>query len=170
MSETKEIVEFTFDKMETYFEAVKQVLEQYGGDVTDLSMDVLRVQAVAELLPNLIGFIGFAGLAYLSYKALFKYGKVDVKPLVLRDKGSHDWDVNQLVLKCTGYEYTKEWKESYEATRYQWKESIGLFAPLSVLMLSGLLAGLNFSGLVNIWAWVGLVYPELYAVHLFLLK
>jgi len=122
MSEKKETVEFAFDKIEQYFEAAKQVIEQYGGDVAELGLMALRVEAISCLLPGLIIII----LARPLYKVWKKIGDYEEAHSYGRDRG---------VTVVAG-------------------------ATIGAILLI-----LTLVTLFNIWSWVGIFYPELYAVY-----
>ncbi len=122
--ETKETVEFAFDKMEQYFDAAKGVIEQYGGDVAELGLMALRVDAISSLMPGVVLLL----LAYPWY----------------------------LLLKKTA---AAELKSSSDC--------------FLTLMLGGVVSAAGLAimlkSLFNIWAWAGIFYPELYAIHKFIL-
>lgn len=128
----QEVADTVQDQMATYFDAAKAVMEQYGGDVVDLGLNVLRIEAISELSI----FIMLPVLAYGFYKAGNKIMALH-KAELLKEKRYYDGWIGVVALL-----------------------SWGVTASLAVS---------SVIGLFNIWAWVGMFYPELYAVHKFLL-
>lgn len=123
---SKETTEFVFEKMEQYFDAAKTVIEQYGGDVAELGLGALRVQAASELAPALAGILILIAIYCLR-------GKIKYEAEVNRSGG-------------------------------------GAVAIVATLMVGAASLIVTLEALLNIWAWVGIFYPELYAVYLFILK
>jgi hypothetical protein len=131
MTDKTEATEMVLNKIDEYMNAAKTVIETYGGDVADLGLLALRVEAGSEIfLPLLLSF----GLLFMI-------------PLMIRT-GKKIWEVQ------------KE-QSTYEVS--------AVFLYVFHLAWGGFLFGNIFQAL-NLWAWVGLFYPEAYAVHLFLLK
>ena len=127
-NETKEVVELTFDKLEQYFEAAKGVIEQYGGDVAEVGLNVLRIEAISEI------FFPLAVILFLfaSLPLMIRFGK---------------W-INQKAID----DRSEPWEMIY-----------------IVHILLGIFFLIQLVSLLNLWAWVGIFYPELYAVHKFIL-
>jgi hypothetical protein len=139
MSEAKEIdtalpvTEFAFDKMEKYFDAAQEVIDNYGGDAVELGLNALRVDAAAIIIPHLVFII--VALIFLKYLIpLMKTG--------WREGREDGW--SDFPAKC-------------------FAGTISVFAA-TIALLANITDAFN-----NIWAWVGIFYPELYAVHKFLL-
>lgn len=133
----KDVLGFAADKMEQYFEAAKQVLEQYGPDAVDLGLAALRVEAASELVLPLALFVVGCIVARKSF--LFLNAEVP-----------------------TG--------NDIETRKRYLDDSPETFSGMLALLLGSLfgLGGLVF--LLDVWAWAGIFYPELYAVHEFILK
>lgn len=123
-TETTQAVEFAFGKMEQYFDAAKTVIEQYGGDVADLALMALRVEAISEFLPVVM----LVPLGIVFYKI-----------------GKSVWQTAD--------------------------EDFDRFMIGNILyVVGGVFALFALTTLLNIWAWAGIFYPELYAVHKFILN
>lgn len=120
MSDKKEPVEFAFDKIEQYFDAAKQIIEQYGGDVAELGLMALRIDAISNLLPGILCII----LARPLYKVWKKLS---------------DYEESALGDRIFSFIFG------------------GIVGFITVLI--------TFLSLANIWYWVGIFYPELYAVY-----
>ena len=60
-------------------------------------------------------------------------------------------------------------KDSYDNHYQNIKNEIAYFPLIMGYTLAGVLAGVSIYQMLNIWAWVGIFYPELYAVHKFIL-
>jgi len=129
MSENTEVAELVFDKMEKYFDAAKTVIDQYGGDVSELALMALRIEALGELLPSIVMTLFFI----LTYKKFTDIIKDTNKKIKSEPYGIHDLKYIPIVI-------------------------YGCFG-----------VGVAIS-LIDIWAWAGLFYPELYAVHKFILN
>jgi len=126
LDKTNDVVAFTFDKMEGYFGAAQKIIEQYGGDVAALGLNVLRIEAISELIPYLI---------YTILSVLFYKGALSLSKKIEED----NWDGDTVMFVFLGY------------------------------ITSCCLAVVAVIGIFNLWAWVGMFWPELYAVHKFLL-
>jgi hypothetical protein len=124
MSKEKEMIEFAFDKIEQYFDAAKLVIDQYGGDVADLALAALRIEAASTLATPLLLLL----LAYFLYR---------------------------VAKRIYGIE-----KDETGDGQFTLMFGTPIIAALFVL---------GVFKLINVWAWVGIFYPELYAVHKFLL-
>ena len=150
MSEAKEVTEFVFDKMEQYFNAAQQVIQKYGGDVADLALNALRVDAAAIVVTGVamlvIGVISIrAGISWVSLATQAKFFS----------EGEREKDARKALLHTI---YDKDIEPLY-----------GIAGTLSI-MGGGVLLTMGIIRAGEVWAWVGLFYPELYAVHKFLLN
>lgn len=130
---TEEQVVRLTEKLEQYFNAAKEVLLEYGPDVAEFGLTVLRVEAAAELLPAIM----YAIIAFL----LVKYA--DPRKLFARIK-----DIPK-----------------FDDARF----GLGLLGTFSLAGIATSIFLVVFY-LLNVWAWVGIFYPEAYAVHYFLMK
>jgi len=125
VSEATEVTEAVFGKMEEYFDAAKQVIETYGGDVADLGLNVLRIEAGAMLVLPLI--------AMVFLLSVVKYIK---RVNIWGFSADNNCDAPAVIVPLV-------------------VDAIVVFTVYKVF---------------SIWAWVGLFYPELYAVHKFILN
>jgi hypothetical protein len=117
--------ELVFDRMEGYFDAAQGVIKQYGGDVAELGLMALRIDAFSVLFPGLL----FAVLAMVwcrFVKRVYQYEKDETRDGAGTIIASVIFGIVTLVV----------------------------FAP----------------ALLNIWAWAGIFYPELWAIHKFILN
>ena len=179
-NETKETVEFAFDKMEQYFNAAKAVLDQYGGDVAEVGLNVLRIEAASELLAPLIATIIFGIIARIALKG---FTVVDVEKIKreLRaacSKGYSsrgpfaDFLLGQYFGSSADVNRGSKTPEDIDTAvrdNPSWVWTINKIIRATVGGISGFVLFINIFGLINIWAWIGLFYPELYAVHKFIL-
>lgn len=151
---TAEIVGVFSDKLDTYLAAAQKVFEQYGGDAANLGLNVLRIDAISQMTFGII-----AGIILLSFWRSVKR-----------------WNNNWMdITRKARYTYfhsledgTEE-KARLESVREFWDLDVRAFCGhflFFVYMLLGLFAVID---LADLWAWTGVFYPELYAVHKFLL-
>ncbi len=130
----KEIVEFSFEKMEQYFGAAKNVIEQYGGDVAELGLMALRIQAASEIIMAIIMFSSVFLLHKLIPDNLWVFAKK--------------------------YYNDSDYVKNYE-----------IYIPFVIAYIfTGAMSVIGFVALFNIWMWVGIFYPEIYAVHKFIMN
>ena len=176
MSENTEVVEFAFDKMEKYFDAAKTIIEQYGGDVAELGLMALRIEAGKSILISTVVFLAFLYLANKFYRLSTK--QTDMNCLEALDSFSYDFEKRELIEKVTGVvvdyqvRIDSDTKEKLRNIKYipssEWSE---LRITLTIAaIVSSVVSSIAFLKLINIWLWVGIFYPELYAVHKFILN
>lgn len=176
-NEAKEAVELTFDKMEQYFEAAKGVIDQYGGDVAELGLMALRVDALSVILPSLIVTVLSGVIGIKTYRIMMagaaKNAKTALRTACAKGYSSRNPFEDHLMVKYFGSssniskgERTEEDLNKLDLT-FEWT----LYTvPMSLVAGISCLVGLiNLIDMINIWAWAGIFYPELYAVHKFIL-
>lgn len=153
VEQTATLAEFSMDKMQSFFDAAEKVLEQYGAEAVDLGLSVLRIDALSQMSFSLSVLFVMCAM-YPFYVPWYRKWMQD----------SHN--------AC--YTYINTLPEGEERTRLEsikdtWdlelRKFVGVASMLAYCFL-GFLAGLQ---MINVWAWVGIFYPELYAVHKFLL-
>jgi len=116
------------DGLDKYFDAAAEIISKYGGDVAELGLNVLRIDAVSVLIGPIV------------FLSVLLYGV----PTVLQFcKNIYKWQ-------------TDEPHNPY---------SLLYVIPCGYVVVLAHVAGQA----LNVWAWVGLFYPEVYAVHKFLL-
>ena len=135
--QAKEIVGLVFDKLEQYFDASKQVIETYGGDVAELGLAYIRVDA----------FITLAGFLLLVCTCV-----VGTKLIVFGYKISN----YELYSGEEGKRLQNLYKNDIEVGVYATGVAVAVFGGVGVIVQ--LTSGL--------WALIGMFYPEVYAVHL----
>lgn len=149
MSKTKEVVEqvpagleFAVGKLESYFGAAQEVITKYGGDAIELGLLVLRLDAGQWI------FLGLLLLIISLY--LRKYAKgLYLTAVEVRD------------------EYNKDREQGY--SKHDISDSPTFFPFVLLTITSVVLTVGACINLFNLWNWVGVFYPEAYAVHKFLL-
>lgn len=127
-TQTQEIIEAVApisDKLLQYITATEELLAKYGGDVADLALNVLRIDAAGNLL------VGFALLGVLLTIAL------NIKKVAALERAA------------TG------------------NSAATVIFGIITLTTTGIF---TTAKLFNIWNWVGLFWPEAYAVHKFILS
>jgi len=130
----EKVAEYGIDKFDQFLSAASKVMSQYGGDVAELGLNVLRVDAASNL----------------------------VTPLVLL--------IVSLVYWVKVFPVHREWNMvRQEAGGYGSAENFVIGYCVPVLIVACLTC-LSVIGLLDAWIWIGIFYPEAYAVHLFLLK
>jgi len=129
VTESTEAVAFAFDKMEQYFNAAGKVIEQYGGDVAELGLLALRIDAITIVAPSTLWLL-------LYVTVLFKFSSL-----------------------CN---YISNLSDEFD------KSVVTVFLGGTWFMLGIPTAVENNT--FNVWAWAGIFYPELYAVHKFILN
>jgi len=152
MTDKTEVAEFVFDKLEGYMSAAQSVIDTYGGDAAELGLMALRIEAASEVLfPSIImlfllvnssKIVGFVKNQFAKSRAI------------------------------TNYQHEEDEKKR-EALRRQYMRSDEVWFGVLAFMSVGacfITFSICFIAILDIWAWVGMFYPEAYAVHLFLLK
>ncbi len=168
------LTEFSMDKMEQFFDAAQKVLAQYGGDVAELGLNVLRIEAASELILPLV-FVVAAIVVALNLRRMRSIN-CEVLSILNKDYGArYSWDKD--ILKAHNLDphacfsgLTQEQKDKVMATASPAPFFADSNLPQAITGVATLVVGLfSLSLLINLWAWVGIFYPELYAVHKFLL-
>lgn len=135
-----EVAKFALDKLDSYFMAAQEVIEKYGGDAVDLGLMALRVDAISNILPLfLLSLVVFIIARYIPFNIS------EDKYLELKDKGYSDRTVKEDKLK-----------EMYFVIKFVKHFLYGTVGLTMVLAF-------------DIFSMVGIFYPEIYAVHKFLL-
>jgi len=176
MSKETEVVEFAFDKMEKYFDAAKTVIDQYGGDVAELGLMALRMEAGGVLIKSLVVFCLFVYMANKAYRMSIHVDNISCWEAMIKTK--YDFEKRDIVEYATGIRIdydmniTKDMEDALKKERYikdiEWDEKRITYTIASASF--GLVSVLAAMKLLNIWLWVGLFYPQLYAVHKFILN
>ena len=147
---TEKIIENTTtisDKLVEYMNSAEQVIQQYGGDAAELGLNVLRIEAGYNLIYALLfGTISVIALYYSTWA--FKKG------LAIQNYQQEQDEVKQEKLK-------QMYRSDLEALYFILGAVGGVVSSIALVV--------NFSSLVNIWYWIGLFWPEAYAVHKFLM-
>lgn len=186
MSEAKEIVEaagvevakFAIDKLDSYFMAAQEVITKYGGDAVDLGLMALRVDAASQLILPFILALVFSFVAVKLYRAQDSLGgrywdKATVAAAVAKDYNSKthaDLTICRSLFGCgTTNKLPSGWDDMPDKIEKadQWPEIRVFLAAMSAVFST--MTVFSIGQLVNIWAWAGIFYPEVYAVHKFLL-
>jgi len=182
--QTKEvIVEATgvvMDRFEQYFSAASSVIKEYGTDVVDLGLNVLRIEAAAEVISNVLTFIFFAIAAFLLYKKV-PFGRLPKedassidKEMVIKavSKGYHDRSLKEdsIVRAWFGIDSSSVESGSHVPDTPSNGGGINFDSPLTRVKIIGIviltmLSVFNLIGVVDVWSWIGILYPEVYAVH-----
>lgn len=156
------------DKLVQYMDAAEKVISQYGGDAVNLGLNVLRIEAAQGIAYGVITAI----LAIICYK-MFPKGAPnaeqdnlpeDIKKLI--KKGYHGRTVSEdnKVAEATGdlrlstLKGQVDWDDGYNVI-------IGIVSAISGFSLI-IAAAIS---LFDVWNWVGVFWPEAYAVHKFLM-
>ena len=131
----QEVAEVVQDQMSAYFDAAKAIMEQYGGDVVNLGLNVLRIEAASELITPLCFFLISSVTLFIGRKI---HKSIDKEKEKCKEENKHFDD--------------------------------GIYGAPAIFYGVGTLVGvISTIALIDLWAWVGIFYPELYAVHKFLL-
>lgn len=147
---TEKIIENTTtisDKLVEYMNSAEQVIQQYGGDAAELGLNVLRIEAGYNLVHALVfGVISAVAIYYFIWA--FRKG------LAIQNYRQEQDEVKQERLK-------QMYRGDLEVLHF----IIGAVGGI----VSTIVLVVNFSSLVNVWYWIGLFWPEAYAVHKFLM-
>lgn len=175
-NESLEVADFAFTRMEGYFEAAKHVIEQYGGDVAELGLMALRIEAISILVPGILCFIGFG---IISAKMLKKGVNITVEATKasIISASQISYTARNPLQDSLMSEYFgsscgtgKKSMEDLEGMDIKPCYTFTHFIYLSAGLMAGIVSFINIWTILDIWAWAGIVYPEVYAVHKFILN
>ena len=145
------------DKLVQYMDAAEQVITQYGGDAVNLGLNVLRIEAGQHILTGII----FIVVAVILYKIIPKSSKSygsEIDKLIVKGYYKRGCVEDSKVREATGSDRT-----SYLGT--QWNEPYA-FIPAALSVISVIVSA---ASLLNVWNWIGVFWPQAYAVHKFLM-
>ena len=139
------------EKLQAFFDLAEKVMAQYGGEAVDLGLNVLRIDAFSNMYGELIMLLVIA---------------FTVKPVTAFMK---KWFAD-----CTAaatYELLEEGVERqrlYHISR-TWDLTLRVFFGWA---MGGIYTAIALGNIVslNLWAWIGIFYPELYAVNKLVLQ
>lgn len=131
VAEVKEALnetEFAFDKMEQYFTTAAGIVEKYGGDVAELGLMALRLDAASVILSP------------LTFLLIFIFVNIRISPHIAQRIAAFKDPSDRL--------------------------------PSTIIHKGIIYSGITLCTLevMNMWAWAGIFYPELYAVHKFIIN
>jgi len=175
VEKNKDLAEFSIDKMEQFFDAAQKVLAQYGGDAVDLGLNVLRIDAVSQLFLPLITIIICAVVLIKLSGATTVSGQY-IKSLLIKGYDHRTGAQDNILLYC-GFSKEDIWDKFGDTRQKEIEDmiyTIPFFSDANIprvilFVLTSLASTFAVVELSNIWAWTGIFYPELYAVHKFLL-
>lgn len=169
-------------KITGYMDAIEQIVVQYGGQAGDLAINVMRIEAGSEL----VGVFIWWTMAYICYR-LAKWGGKEYALLVAcKEYRSECVDHEHAVTRHQRDEYGEmpdpvevpALLEKMSETKIREKASAcnksnkdfaeSMECVCGIVML--IFLGISAFWLCNLWAWIGMFYPEAYAVHKLLLK
>lgn len=170
-NQTAEAVGIALDRFDNYMQSVGEIITEYGGEAVNLGLTVLRIDAAANLA---IGFL-LLTIAYVLFKkvmpwCVLEYRKATIagatRQNILSNKDIWDDKLSDEIKDMFGsVEVFDQYQKKFEqdAHTFPFVGSI-LSALVGICML---IASLFY--VANIWYWVGIFYPEAYAVYKFLL-
>lgn len=161
------------DKLDQYMSAAQTVIAQYGGDAVSLGLSVLRIESAGELLTGLVGIL----IMYLAYKYRPKAGQVIpahfVNSLVGKtysQRSSYEDTVVGVVTGSRSKTIVDTVNEDVVIPYIDWDSPAVIIRAVlcGIIGAGGTVAAI--SHLANLWNWVGIFWPEAYAVHKFLIQ
>lgn len=172
VNETKEVVELVFDRAEQYFEAIKQVVEQYSGDAAELGLMAMRIEAINELIIPAVCTGMLLYLFFVVAPRVFPQPNAEkLRMLILKGHSLRTLDEDKLVEKATGRrEADDRWLENNPDKPLTAKDDDAFWMLVTARLAVGAFIFLGLTELLDVWSWAGIIKPELYAVHKLLLK
>lgn len=174
--QTTDVVEKIGDKLVQYMDAAESIVTQYAGDAAELGLMVFRIQAMGEVVTPLILLVTLVIVAIIIYKRFCgptRMSKDALISLIDRGYGGRSSNQDSIVKAFTG----NSGCNSVTTQIQNGPDMCETLAWTEARIVSSVICGLCTLGAVlalihvlNIWAWVGMFYPEAYAVHLLLLK
>jgi len=160
--------ELIFDNFNGYMEAAKRVIDTYGGDVADLGLLALRIDAASEIvLPAVFSFI-LAVVAVKARNLIFR--RVSLYYVTTKGFAARSRYEDNFVNKFFNISTNIVPDDKIEMAKSTFMPiNWGSPLPYIPIVLSAVSVGCAIK-VINIWAWVGMFYPEAYAIHLFILK
>lgn len=177
------------EKLEQYFDAASQVIAKYSSDAVELGLVAMQIDAASSLVPAI--FAMGVGI-YAVRKCVIIMGTPPTRDQVVAALSAGYYarsaEDNRVITAVTGQpsdQFVKlpEHKAEEVADHYMCQSSTGKYrisaaswftqanAPYLAIAVPGSIFIL-FSAfeVIDIWNWVGIFKPEVYAVHKFLLK
>jgi hypothetical protein len=154
-----------------YLQAASDVMSKYGGDAAQLGLSVLRIEAAGYLLTGL-GALIIAALAFYFLPKRRVFTPEEQEALIKKGYSGRSGAEDRIVAKITGStttsgNYHGELKDIHLLPDYEditvWLRTAGCVVTLGI---SSVVVLIN---LFDVWTWIGLFWPEAYAVHKFLL-
>ena len=136
------------DKFDQYLQQVSQTIQHYGPDAVQLGLGALQVDAASNLVSPIIAIIMTPILGWVSAK-LWCWGSAIQNYSYIEDTAKRE-------------QYAKLYRNNVESAGFVGGGMLGIFA-----VIIGIYGIFN---ILDVWSWVGIFKPELYAVHKFLIK
>ena len=180
------VAESVSDKLAQYLTAAEEVINQYGGQAVDLGLNVLRIEAAASLFPQILVFPFLFFLSWKAYQMIRQHGKdfdaeTHMRRLIAKGYQKRDYYECELVGLVTGSVRTSSIEDEVEfqkgvvtyageihekcASLSEDQKIVGYIISASAFIIGSIV----FTHTLKIWAWVGIFWPEAYAVHKFLM-
>ena len=172
-----EVLPALSDKLLQYLGATEELLAKYGSDVAEMALTVLKIEAAGNLLTGLVALV-ICIAAYKSFpKATIKqYNKEYIETLIMKgfNRSSRE---DSIVRSITGSQHITTIPHNLDDTiipaslpSIDWSlPSIAMKA-----IICGTVGSISLIVIANtlfsIWNWVGLFWPEAYAIHKFILS
>jgi hypothetical protein len=131
------------ENFEKYLDQLINAIQTYGPQATNLALEVGRIGAMQEVIPNLIFTLVCSVIAYVASRMCFQN---------MQYVGSNPHSY------CDDREAYHKWEKA-ETTGFGKMMVSG-----SVSFLAALAALLNFAQTLNFYAWAGIFRPEVWLV------
>lgn len=160
------LTEFSVNKLEQFFSIAEDVMQKYGGEAVDLGLNVLRIDALSRLLLPFVGVVVSIILIIVGIKYIIpekrKYTKQFYDDLAAKGYGRRSIAEDALY----GQLHRFAGQEEFDVCL--WSESRmvlgGIYGVITIII-----AICSVINLLNIWYWIGIFYPEIYAVYKYIL-
>lgn len=164
------------DKLIQYMDAAEKVITQYGGDAVHLGLNVLRI----EVLSNLFLMLYVIPLLLVAYWVRPKPSGVPmsiprekIEALIKKGYGSRSGAEDRIVASATGSRSTNtvpaDLDERMAGNQIDWSQEESWIRLIVVTTCTVATIPILSKSILDVWNWVGLFWPEAYAVHKFLM-
>lgn len=181
-SAVDETTEFAVNKAAQYLDKIDELVREHGGDAADLGLTVLRVEAAGNILYGIAGIL-LLWAVYAVWRGVvdrrsgYNYDEDECDELrEALSRGYHERSSAQdaLVERILGRLSTRVSKGTPVPPRTVVDGEIE-YTDKTILVtlcvaIAGIVPVIMASGLIDVWNWVGLFWPEAYAVHKFILS
>jgi len=178
---SSESVSIVLDKMDTYLEKIGSIISEHSGQAVELGLTALRVDALSHLMGGFVALLLCVVSGLALYKLFTKVTEItreeilDIVRKGYRQRCIREDIVLEKVFGCRSRDVASDkeviWAEtvSLKAKFFDSENFLHIISAMLLSVTSVTSFGIALIKLSSVWTWVGAFYPELYAIHKFLM-